>query len=177
MFGCSASHEDYISCFEDGAFAEIFFAVAPEALADAVIQILFRFCIGHCCSEAGDFVWAGFCEATFDCDEDFFLAFGAFDVDAADEFLTDAAGAVEEEGVVLVVEDAAAGPHAAFERLAGALVGVGAVGEHVGLAFGGFEVEEVVGDGEFFGELGWREDWRWIGFREEVGEGHVKAVT
>lgn len=177
MFGCSTSHEDYISSFEDGAFAEIFFAVAPETLADAVVEVFFCFCIVHCCCETGDFVWASFCEATFDCDEDLFLAFGAFDVDAADEFLTDAAGAVEEEGVVLVVEDATAGPHAAFEGLAGALVGVGAVGEHVGLAFGGFEVEEVVGYGEFFGELGWRKDRRWVCFGEEVGEGHVEAIT
>jgi len=47
----------------------------------------------------------------------------------------------------VVVEHAAAGPHAADEGVAGGLVGVRAVGEEIALRFCGFEVEEVVWDG------------------------------
>lgn len=68
----------------------------------------------------------------------------------------------------MIIQYSTSRPHSPFERWTWGLVWIGAVGEHIALALAGFEVEQVVRDGEFFGGGGGREDGRGVWLGEEV---------
>ena len=127
----SCTHEDDIPRLDDRTRTKVSILVPPQPLPHAVVQRVFSLRVRLRRAELLRLVLCGASDPSLHAHEELLLACVAFDRHGANELGADAASGVESKRVRVVVEYVTAGPHAAHEGIARALVGVRAVGEHI----------------------------------------------